>query len=172
LSTSLGFKRTTERVQMRGAVTGDVPVIGTVIAAKIIRLMVIWIALFFVDRAWQSSYLDDVVVKKREPYPLWPVMAAALGVEACVYAILFGLLAVLSARFKRPGNTFVVDGFMMKRLAADYFRTTVPILILGSALGAITQRSKYLRYDEDGMRAIRAHCTSLLFVSFLTLFSG
>lgn len=152
-----------------GAVLNDPASVSILIAFKVVRLMVLWVALYFVDRAFQSAYLEKVMVEDKPPPALWTAMPFALAIEGVAIGLVLLLVTLLKARFKRDGNAFVFDGPLLGLLMSDYIRTTVPILALGSALGAVTQHSKYLRYKEDGLRAIRAHCTALLLVSAVVL---
>ena len=156
------------RLRQEGSVR-DVSAVSILVAFKLVRFMVLWIALFFIDRAYQATYMQRVIVEERSPPPLWTVMAAALAVEAAFALLLLGALALLGTRFKRPGNTFVLDAPLMSMLLADYFRTTAVMLAVGTALGACAQSARHFRYGEDGMRGIRALCIALLLVSAVVL---
>lgn len=160
--------RTDKRRPVPGAVVdGTTVAVSTVF--KLVRIMILWIALYFVDRAYQAAFLNRVMIEDRPPPPLWSVMAAALAIEAAFALMVIGGLALLRARFKRPDNTFVLDGPVISALLADYLASTVVLLALGTALGAVAQSRRHLRYKEDGMRGIRALCAALLLVSVVVI---
>ena len=39
----------------------DVPALGIVVITRFIRVMVLWIVVFFVDRAYQEAYVQNVL---------------------------------------------------------------------------------------------------------------
>lgn len=160
--------RQDKRRPIQGSVK-DATTLTVLTVFKLIRFLILWIALYFVDRAFQAAYLTRVMVEDRPPPPLWSVMAAALMIEAAFALMVIGGLALLRGRFKRPDNTFVLDGPMISALLADYFATTAVLLALGTALGAVAQSRRHLRYGEDGMRGIRALCAALLLVSAVVI---
>ena len=154
----------------------DGAALGVVAAVRVVRTMVLWIALYFVDRAYQEAYVQRVLVgddgddgDRGDPPRLWTIAAAALAIEAVILAMLGVILFLLSARFKSPKNSFLIDGPLLRRLAVDYAGTTTVLLLLGAAMGAVTQDTRNFRYREDGLRGIRALCVALLLVAFVVI---
>ena len=152
----------------RGVVR-DGTTLGIVMTVRLVRVMVLWIAFYFVDRAYQSAYLQQTLVDGREPPPMWTIPFAAFAIEAFVYALVFLLLTLLYVRFKSVNNTFVIDGPLLARLAREYFATTAVSLAVCAGLGAVAQDRQYFRYKEDGLRGIRALSLMMLIVSAVTL---
>ena len=184
-----GFKLRIKHRPLPGEVW-DTPCLGILIAVRFVRAMVLWIVIFFVDRAYQESYVQRVLVDSSPPPApgdpleaeeggggidgmpppkLWTLPAAALALEAGVVLLLSSLLFMLNARFKQPQNAFVVDQSLLRRLAADYAATTAVILLLGTAFAAVAQDERLFRYREDGLRGIRAYSTLFLLIALAVL---
>ena len=164
-----GMKIRFERKPPIGEVR-DGAAFGFVVAVRLVRIMVLWIALYFVDRAFQESYVQRVLVEdRRKPPRLWTIAAAALAIEGVVLLLLSAILFLLHSRFKTAENAFVIDGPLLRRLGADYAVTTGIILSLGTAMGVVSADPKNFRYRDDGMRGIRAMCTMLLLVAVAVL---
>lgn len=161
----------------------DVPALGIVVIVRFIRVMVLWIVVFFVDRAYQEAYVQSVLVEGGgdgeagdaghddgpAPPRLWTLPLAAFAIEAGILLLFSSVLFMLNARFKQSGNAFVVDGTLMRRLASDYAVTTAVMLLLGTAFAAVSQDGRLFRYREDGLRGIRAFSTLFIMVSFAVL---
>jgi hypothetical protein len=165
---SLADQRKLRRRPVPGAVKDGVTY-GVLTMFKTVRIMVLWIALYFVDRAYQSAYLSRVMVRDEQPPSLLTVAAAALAIEAVFALIFIGFVSVLSGRFKNNHNTFALDGPLISALWAQYLQSTIVILALGTLLGRVAQSRKNLRYGEDGMRGIRALCTAIMLVSVVVI---
>ena len=179
------------RLKKNAALTGEVrdpAALGFVVAVRVVRLMVLWIVVFFVDRAYQESYVQRVLVddgpasagdgggglQDRDaggspPPRLWTLPAAALAIEAGVVLLMSSVLFLLNARFKAPNNAFVVDAPLFRRLAADYAATTAVIAAVGTAAAAVAQDARLFRYRDDGLRGIRAFCTMFVLIAFAVL---
>ena len=152
----------------RGSVKDGVT-FGVLAAFKIVRIMVLWIALYFVDRAYQSYYMTRTMVEDKDPPSLLPLTAAALAIESVFALVFIGFISLLSGRFKKDNNTFALDGPLLSSLWATYLQSTLAILALGTLLGAVAQSRANLRYGEDGMRGIRALCTAILLVAIVII---
>lgn len=142
---------------------------GVITAFKMVRIMVLWIAFYFVDRAYQSYYMTRTMVEDKDPPSLLPLTAAALAIEAVFALVFIGFISLLSGRFKKDNNTFALDGPLISSLWATYIQSTVAILALGTLMGAVAQSKSNLRYGEDGMRGIRALCTAILLVAIVII---
>jgi hypothetical protein len=127
---------------------------------KLVRVMLLWIVVHFVDKAYQQSYIIRSATDQPLPM-LWTLAGAALAAEAAALLLLFAMLWMLKGVYKRRINTFVVDAPFLARLARHYAATTALLLALGSCFGHRLQHSSTLRYREDGVRAVRT--TSLMF---------
>jgi hypothetical protein len=162
LSAPSSEKRRPIILPLEGAVR-DGAAAGVVIGVRIVRVMVLWIAYYFVDRAYQASFVQRTVVDGEEPPALWTIPIAAFAIEAAIFALVLGMLFLLKARFKTPTNTFVIDGPLLSRLATDYALTTAVSLAVCGGTGLVAQDRRHFRYRDDGLRGIRA-ASLLMFV--------
>ena len=163
-----GNTKKNRRMPSPGSVRDGVS-IGVMIVFKVVRIMVLWISLYFVDRAYQSYYMTRTMVENKDPPSLLPLTAAALAIEAVFALIFIGFVAILRGRFKKENNTFALDGPLISALWAHYLQSTLVILALGTMMGAVAQSKSNLRYGEDGMRGIRALCTAIMLVSIVII---
>lgn len=145
---------------------------------KVVRVMVLWIALFVVEKTYQDSYVQAVLVEDgsggggggaNKPPDLSMVVVYAVAVEGSVMLLVLLVLALLKAKFKTPGNTFVIDDRLLVAAGVDYVLSTGAVVAIGAALGAAAQNGRLFRYRHDGLRAIRALCNLLLYVSAVVL---
>jgi len=149
------------------------------IFVRVMRVMLLWIILFFVDRAYQAIYVEDVLSKPIDvtaPLPasslsprLWTMMPLVLGIESVMLLIVvLGLLA-LKTRFKSTTNTFVIDTPLMRRLLTEYLASVAILAPLGALVGHTMQSCKEMRYRDDGLRGIRALAVLLLIMSVIII---
>lgn len=132
--------------------------------------MVLWVILYFVERAYQAMYIENVMSKDgnhemrvMELKPrLWSMILVVLAIEAVFMLVVLLILAAISKRFKTPNNTFVIDGAFLKRLTVQYLSTLALLIPLGTSFGYVMQSCKDLRYRDDGLRGIRALSVLLL----------
>jgi hypothetical protein len=156
--------------------------LGVVYVVKVLRVLVLWVALYVVDKAYQDAYVQRVLVgadppqdpqarpkgTQAPPNLAWAVPLALLG-EGAFCLLLLVVLSLLKARYKHPANTYVIDGDMLALLVADYAATTSALLVLGPLLAVVVQSRRLFRYRDDGLRGIRAYCGLMLVVSALVL---
>jgi hypothetical protein len=149
------------------------------IFVRVLRVMILWIILFFVDRAYQAIYVEEVLsqpIDVTAPTPatslsprLWTMMPLVLGIESVVLLIVvLGLLA-LKTRFKRVNNTFVIDAPLLRRLLREYLASVAVLAPLGALVGHTMQSCKEMRYRDDGLRGIRALAVLLLIMSIVII---
>lgn len=136
---------------------------------KLVRAMVLWVALYVVEKVYQDSYVQAVLVEDRKPPDLALVVVYAVAVEGSVMLLVLLVLALLKAKYKTPSNTFVIDDRLLVAAAVDYLVSTGAILAIGAALGAAAQNGRLFRYRHDGLRAVRALCNLLLYTSLVVL---
>lgn len=143
------------------------------IFVRAVRIMLLWTILYFVDRAFQAMYIEEVMTKDgnedvsvMDLKPrLWSMIIVTLAVEAVLLLALFLVFLAIKKRFKRPGNTFVIDDALIRGLVRQYLSTIALVAPLGILLGYAMQSCKELRYRDDGLRGIRALAVMLLVVS-------
>ena len=127
---------------------------------RLVRAMVIWIIIHFVDKYYQAQYLKSTSLGLQLPR-LWTLPLFVLAIEGGVFATLICITFAMSCVYKRDFNTFVLDRPLIKLLIKQYVFSTAPAAAAGVLIARVLQHSRALRYAEDGARAIRA--TSLMF---------
>ncbi len=142
---------------------------------KVTRIMVLWIALYTLDKVWQDEYVRSLVEneengdEKADPPSLLPIIVMALGMEAIVMMVIVLVLCLVRINYGGANSRFLIDQRMLRMLGVDYFISTVLLLLLGVGVSAAAQDLRILRYREDGMRGIRATCTILLLCAAVVL---
>lgn len=144
----------------------DVRTKGVLIWVALLRVMVLWVLLFAADKVYQSAFVDrgwnNENKKDEKSLPrLWTIMPIVLLCETLFMLLLFVLLRTLHAMYGASG-TFVVDADLISRVLYGYLISTIILALLGSAMGNIVQCRREFRYEEDGLRGIRALCILLL----------
>jgi hypothetical protein len=97
---------------------------------------------------------------------LWTMILATLAVEAVFMLVIFLVLSAIKKRFKTPGNTFVIDDALIRRIGIQYASTLALLIPLGVTVGYVMQSCADLRYRDDGLRGIRALSVLLLILCF------
>jgi hypothetical protein len=147
---------------------------------RIVRIMLLWVILYFVDRAYQAVYIENVFSKPVDATAdvpaaalrpaLWTMMPAVLLIELVLLTLVFLILLALKKRFHTPKNdTFILDDALMARLLREYLVSTVVMLPIGMLVGHAMQSCKELRYRDDGLRGIRALAVLLLLVAVVVV---
>jgi hypothetical protein len=145
----------------------DIRTKGVLIWVALLRVMVLWVLLFAADKVYQSAFVDrGLNNEKDEKTPpmlphLWTIMPIVLLCETLFMLAIFILLRMLCAMYGGSG-TFVVDADLISRVLYGYLVSTAVLALLGSAMGNIVQCRREFRYEEDGLRGIRALCILLL----------
>jgi hypothetical protein len=146
----------------------DVRSRGVLVWVAALRVMALWVLLYVADKVFQSAYIDrglgtsDPRRREEKPLPqLWTLMPLVLLCEALFFGVIYLLLRVLRAMYGDSG-TFVVDADLISRTLYAYLSSTAILAVLGACMGNVVQCRREFRYDEDGMRGIRALCTLLL----------
>lgn len=164
----------------------DSGTIAGLLAVKVARLMVLWVALYLATKVYQDEYVERVLVQGGTARPAnaeetesWQDASAPPRLQGMVvYALVLDLgmsmmlgtiLLLLSAKFKQPNNTFVIDGAFLRLAAVDYAAATFVISVLGILIARAVQNPRALRFREDGMRGTRAFGTLMLYVGAVVL---
>lgn len=138
-----------------------------VYAVKLVRFMVLWVALFVTEKVYQDSYVSSVLIRDKPPPDLRPLVMYALIVDFVVFGFILMLITLLRAQ--NPSKTYVLDGYLVNALCIDYIASTLVIALIGTGLAIVVQDQAILRYRDDGLRSIRALGTLLLYCSMLTI---
>jgi hypothetical protein len=131
----------------------------------LMRVMVLWVVLYFVDKSYQARYVQRTLVEGGDPPRLWTMVLTALAIEAIVMLLVGCVLLLVSRIYKTDANSFVIDGKLLGRLAVSYAVSTLAIAVIGFAYGSVMQDPSRLRYKQDGLRAIRSLSVIILLSS-------
>lgn len=139
---------------------------------KVTRIMILWIALYVLDKIWQDAYVRSWIANERDgteenkPPPMWMIVFFALGGEALALLVVLLILILFSNLVTdRAGaqiEAFGLDANLFKLLGIDYILCTVLFLVVGVFVARMAQNCRTFRFEDDGMRGIRATCNLLL----------
>lgn len=156
----------------------DTPALVISIFVKVVRVLFLWIIFYFVDRAYQAMYVENVLGKDVDAIAamdlrprLWTMMPLVLAIEAVVLVAVLLILLALKKKFDEPGNTFVIDASLIRRIVKEYLLSVLVIMPIGIAFGYVMQHCKELRYRDDGLRGIRAQAILLFIMSAIVIFT-
>jgi hypothetical protein len=144
-------------------------------AIKFARVMVIWIALYAIDKVWQDAYVKSIVKNEdagaevQEPPSMLPLVVITLGAEAVFMMVVVLCLVLAGAMFGGPASTYVLDAGLLRLIGIDYILSTVVIAGIGLTVSSVTQDGRLFRFRDDGMRGIRATCSLLLSIAAVVI---
>lgn len=145
----------------------DPIVTACVCVVKLVRFLILWVALFVTEKVYQDMYVSTVLIRDSAPPDLRPVVVYALLVDFVFFAFILMLVSLLRAQ--NPSKTYAIDGNLVTMLVVDYLASTVAIGIVGFGIASVVQDKTILRYRDDGLRSIRALGTLLLYASLLLM---
>lgn len=145
----------------------DSIVTACVYVVKLVRFMVIWVALFVTEKVYQDMYVSTVLIQDTAPPDLRPVVVYALLVDFVFFAFILMLISLLRAQ--NPAKTYAIDGTLIVLLVVDYLVSVLVLLVIGLGVASVVQDRNILRYRDDGLRSIRALGTLVLYASLVVL---
>lgn len=138
-------------------------------ALKVVRIMVVWTAIYIAEKILMDAFVSRSLLRDREPPDLRGMVFLVLAADGFAVALTLFFLTGLGYVYRRRADTFVIDGMFLRAYTLDYVMTSITFGLLGFMLAHIVQRSPGLRYNEDGMRGIRAMATIMLTVGSVIL---
>lgn len=134
----------------------DLQSVGILYLVKLYRIGSLWITLYVLDKVYQEKYVERVYASHKSAPNLrtMPLYAAAL--QCLFFLICFVIVLLLERRFKKPGNTYVIDDVLLMQIMCDFVITLIVFTAGGYALAYIISDCSILRYNHDGLRGIRA----------------
>lgn len=145
----------------------DSIVTACVYTVKLVRFLVLWIALFVTEKVYQDAYVSTVLVLDRPPPDLRPVVVYALLVDFVFFT--FTMLVIQLLRAQNPGSRYAIDSNLVTLLIVDYIASTLVLGVVGWSVSSVVQNRDVLRYKDDGLRSIRALGTLLLYGALVTI---
>lgn len=142
-------------------------VTGCVYLVKLLRFMVLWIALFVVEKVFQDAYVSRVLVRDDAPPDLRPLVIYALLVDFVFFTLVMAIIFLLRSQNEERGSGYAIDGNLVFVLLVDYVASVLVIGGIGWSVASVVQDRRSLRYQDDGLRSIRALGTLLLYGSMI-----
>lgn len=142
-------------------------VTACVYTIKLVRFLVLWIALFVTEKVYQDAYVSTVLIRDKKPPDLRPVVVYALLADFVFFTFVMLVLHLLRAQ--NPGKSYAIDSNLVLLLIMDYVASTVVLGVVGWTTASVVQDREILRYKDDGLRSIRALGTLLLYGALVTL---
>jgi type IV secretory pathway VirB6-like protein len=136
---------------------------------KVARVMVLWIALYMMDKVYQDAFVQRVLADNEEPPDLRWLVPCALLIDVIAMGAMLAITMLVCAMFKKPSNTFVIDAHVIACMCKDYAYSTAVILAVGVAVAHVAQSRKLLRYQDLGMRGIRAYSELVLMLAMVVV---
>lgn len=134
---------------------------------KLVRFMVLWVAIFITEKVYQDTYVSSVLVRDGTPPDLRPVVIYALLADFVFFAFTLMLISLLRAQ--NPSKTYAIDRNLITILVIDYVISVIVLSIIGLGVATVVQDREILRYRDDGLRSIRALGTLLLYAALIAL---
>jgi hypothetical protein len=142
---------------------------------KVARIMVIWIALYAIDKVWQDAFVQSLVeneasgAEDRPPPAMWPIIVLALGAEAVFMMVVILCLVLVGVMYGGPKSTYALDAPLLRLVGIDYVLSTAVLIGIGVLVARVAQDGKIFRFRDDGMRGIRATCSMLLSIAAVVI---
>lgn len=139
----------------------------SVYAVKVFRVMVMWLAVYVMEKVYLQRYMSRVYLsddaRPRPPslvaFGLWCVL-----LEAVAFGYLWYTLYAMYALYKSDDNGFVIDWQLLRALLLDYAYTTALFAVSAVVVALVVQNCRLFRYRHDGARGVRALSVSTLIV--------
>lgn len=142
-------------------------VTSCVYTVKLVRFLVLWIALYVTEKVFQDAYVSSVLIRNSTPPDLRPLVIYALLVDFVFFTFMVFVIQLLRAQDR--GATYAIDGNLVASLVLDYIGSVVVFGVVGLGISSVVQDKEILRYKDDGLRSIRALGTLLLYGALITL---
>ena len=136
---------------------------------KVARIMVLWIALYLMDKVFQDAFVQQTLVNDKDPPDLRWLVPCALLIDTVAIGAMCVVLLLLRAMFQEGGRTFVIDKALVRLVAFDFACSSALILALGVALAHVAQDATLLRYRDVGLRGIRAFSELVLMLAMVVI---
>jgi hypothetical protein len=144
----------------------------TIYGFKGFRALTFRVAIDVAEKYWSSRFVTRVYVGNKSPPDLFGLATAAVALENAVFWVALTLTYVVATDVGRRkyGDAFFFDvPNVVLPLVFDYACCTAVILAISYVVSRTMQNPRVLRYEDDGMRAIRAYATFVWWTALATL---
>jgi hypothetical protein len=148
-----------------------------VCAIKLVRILTLWISIYFTEKIFQDKFVQQVYYgkststdEKIRPPDIRYFMGVVLLIDAVAYGLFLCMLFSVSRYVIASsicGQVFTIDNSIFLGVLGDYIASSTILIILGVLLSNTIQNEKHLRYNDLGVRGIRAFSELILFLSII-----
>ena len=124
---------------------------------KGVRLAVQVFALYVAQKVFNESYTRTVYGEGEDPPELRSMLFMFLSVDATAQLLLMLIVVLLSYVFKASDNTFALDDDFVALFLAEYFVSTVALLVIGLLFASLLRQKKYFDYPNQGSAVSSAY---------------
>lgn len=142
-------------------------VTACVYSVKLVRFLVLWIALYVTEKVYQDLYVSAALIRRQNPPDVRPLVLYAMLADFVFFV--FIILVVQLLRAQNPGKGYGIDQNLVSLLVVDYVASSLVLAVVGTGVASVVQDKTILRYGDDGLRSIRALGTLLLYGALVTL---
>jgi len=137
---------------------------------KFIHVMILWIIVYFMSRAYEAHYTQNVLIHDKENSNLYTFTLSAVIVDAAIYLVLIGtILGFLYITFKTDSNSYIIDKTFLYSFVTSYILFAVLLIVIGTAYAAIITNKHRFHFKTDGLRGIRALSTLVFFTGVVLI---
>ncbi len=144
---------------------------------KLARVLTLWISVYFTQKIYQDKFVQSVYYNKgssnkvtKQPPNIQYFIFVVMLIDLITYGLL--LLTIFSSSHyiiatTEMGSVFTVDGQVAKTVIIDYAISSVIILLIGVLLSRTIRNQRHLRYNDLGVRGIRAFSELILMIAII-----
>lgn len=143
--------------------------VACVYVIKLMRFLVVWVALFIIEKIYQDAYVSSVLIRSGKPPDLRPMIVYALLADFVFFTFILVVINMLMAQKQQLVYGHIIDMNLVSILVFDYIGSVLVLGIVGCGVASVVQNKHILRYRDDGLRSIRALGTLLLYCAIIVL---
>jgi len=143
---------------------------------KLVRILTLWISIYFAEKIFQDKFIQRVYygpsssTTEKKPPDIRYFMCVAILIDTIVYGLFIMVVLSISQYVilsSERGAVFTIDKTIILGVVGDYVTSSVILILLGVFLSTTIQNQKHLRYNDLGVRGIRAYSELVLLVSII-----
>ena len=127
-------------------------------------------AIYLTEKIFTEMYMKKVFAENKEP----PSILTMVGIFLAFYVVILMVFATILLLLDKIVNAALDDFIINGRVLTAFFMDTVLFIIVLSicliTIGSIMQLKRYFRYKTEGLRAIRAFKTIIIYLALILIF--
>lgn len=136
---------------------------------KIVHYSLMLLSFYLAEKIFNEMYMKAVYGKGGDPPDILTYVGIFLGLDLAMMLFMMAVLVMVMYLFKSPGNTFIINGRLLKSFMVDYVISIVLIMLIGIIVGMTIQKKRYFRYKTEGLRGIRALKEMMMSISAIII---